>query len=80
MFQYCIIVLAALSLSNDPLREVLSYMMRFAAFKPSSAVPFDCGYSADDEWCFTPHLHKNSLIAVEFSCGPPSKLNCSGAP
>ena len=71
--------LAALTLSNDPF-GVLSYMMRLAAFTSCSALPLDCGYSTDDKWCFTPHLDKNSLNASEFSCGPPSELNCSGAP
>ena len=49
-------------------------MMHFAAFTPRSALLLDGGYSTDDKLCFTPHLAKNSLNAVEFSCGPPSEL------
>ena len=60
-FQYFMMALAALSLSNNLLGGVLSYMMRFAAFMPRSALPLDCGYSADDKWCFTPHLYKKLL-------------------
>ena len=40
----CIIAMATLSLSKDKFGEILSYMIYFVAFTPSSALPFDHGY------------------------------------
>ena len=48
VLRYCRIARAALSLSNEPFREVLSWMILFADVTPTSALPFDWGYSADE--------------------------------
>jgi len=47
------------SVSIDPF-DVLSDIIRLAAFTPSSALPLDWGYSAEDKRWWTPQLYRKA--------------------
>ena len=60
VFLYCKIARAAAVLFMPPSEDKLLWMIHFATFSLSSALPFDCGYATDDSQCFTPHSLRNS--------------------
>ena len=55
-----------------------SLIILLTVFTPKSALFFDCGYSADDSVCVTPHFVRKFWNAVDINCGPPSELSSSG--
>jgi len=80
VFLYCIKAFATLSVSREPVREILFIIIRLAVLTADSARPFDCGYDTDESLCLTPQLVRNCWNECAMNCGPPSLLNSEGIP
>jgi len=70
VFLYCIKAFATLSVSREPVREILFIIIRLAVLTADSARPFDCGYDTDESLCLTPQLVRNCWNECAMNCGP----------
>ena len=68
------------SLSSVPDEFTFDLRSLLAVLTATSARPFDCGWYADDLRCLTPHLVRNSCVALAMNSGPPSLDSSSGTP
>ena len=63
---------AALLLLRLPSGEILFWMIHFAAFTATSALPLNWGKATDNSLCLTLYSLRKSWKLFDMNCGPPT--------